>query len=95
MDTTMTSTKVHILPDGRMRPRDTAEYVGISPKTLAIWRSMGVGPPFIKVGYRGGRVFYYKNDLDTWINRTGRTQITANVQRQRKRGITPYANDLC
>src|SRR5262252_7790388 len=38
MDTTMTSTKVHILPDGRMRPRDTAEYVGISPKTLAIWR---------------------------------------------------------
>lgn len=42
-----------------------AEYLGISPATLNIWRcSKRYTIPFVKVGTR---VMYRKEDLDTWL----------------------------
>jgi len=60
--------KVVILPDGRLDTRNAANYIGRKLKTLAQWRSNGVGPVFIK----RGRVYYYKNDLDKWLNTFGK-----------------------
>lgn len=54
---------VVILPDGRMDTANSAKYVGLSPKTMAMMRCSGVGPEFIK----RGKVFYFKRDLDIWI----------------------------
>ena len=56
--------RVRELPDGRMSRRDAAAYLGISPKTLAQWACSNQGPPSKRVG---GRAFYYRADLDAFI----------------------------
>jgi len=56
--------RVRILPDGRMTRADAATYLGYAEKTLAIWSGQSRGPKGTKVG---GRCFYYKDDLDAFI----------------------------
>ena len=56
--------RVRVLPDGRMTRENAATYLGLKPKTLAMWAMEGKGPPACRVG---SRVFYYKNDLDAFI----------------------------
>ena len=56
--------KVRVLPDGRLSRKDTARYLGNAEKTLAMWCLEGKGPRSVKVG---GRVFYFKDDLDAFI----------------------------
>ena len=57
---------VRVLPDGRMSRENAAKYLGLSAKTLAMWKLSGKGPPWVKVG---GRIFYFRTDLDTFIRR--------------------------
>jgi hypothetical protein len=66
---------IEILPDGRMDTKNAATYLGCSTHTLAIRRSKGTGPKFIK----RGRIFYYKNDLDEWLQ-AGRATSTAELK---------------
>jgi hypothetical protein len=54
-----------IHPDGRMDRKNAAIYLGFSPKTLADWAVKAVGPRYALVG---GRVFYFKSDLDAWVS---------------------------
>ncbi len=68
--------KVVMLPDGRMDSRNTATYMGLADKTLAMMRCEGTGPKFIK----RGRIFYYKEDIDEWLNSEGRHTSTAQVR---------------
>jgi len=53
-----------MLPDGRMTRQNSAKYIGCAEKTLAMWACEGKGPKSVKVG---GRVFYFKDDLDAFI----------------------------
>lgn len=55
---------VRVLPDGRLTRNDAARYLGVRPKTLAMWALEGKGPPSVKVG---GRRFYYQDQLDLHI----------------------------
>ncbi len=57
--------RVRVLPDGRLSRRDAADYLGRAVKTLAMWTLDGKGPKSVKVG---GRRFYFKEDLDAYIN---------------------------
>ena len=66
---------IHIFPDGRMDGRNAASYLGVKEKTLAMWRAEGTGPRFIK----RGRIFYYKEDIDIWLNEDGRHHSTAQA----------------
>lgn len=68
-------------PDGRMTAEHAAAYLGLSPKTLAMMRCRGNGPTFIK----RGRIFYFREDLDTWIAAAPRVQST--VQATLCRGV--------
>lgn len=68
--------KVAFYPDGRMDTKNAAAYLGLSVKTLAMKRSNGTGPKFIKQG----RIFYYKEDLDKWINACPKVTSTAMCQ---------------
>ncbi len=68
--------KIALLPDGRMTTQNAARYLGLSAKTLAMMRCQGTGPQFIK----RGRVFYFKEDLDSWLNEGGRVSSTAELQ---------------
>ena len=60
------SNEVHILPDGRMNTKSAVSYTGFSYRTLANYRTKGNGPKFIKLGV----VWYYKKDLDDWLEST-------------------------
>ncbi len=65
---TVDQVRVRVLPDGRMTRRDSAAYLGLAEKTLAMWALMGRGPRVYRVG---GRCFYYKDDLDALIHSEG------------------------
>lgn len=68
--------KVMMFPDGRLNTRNAAIYLGLSEKTLAMKRSNGTGPKFIK----RGRIFYFKKDLDEWLE-SGQAVSTAQLKR--------------
>ena len=55
---------VRVLPDGRMDRENAARYLGLKPKTLAMWLLEKKGPPSLKVG---GKRFYFKDQLDAFI----------------------------
>ncbi len=57
-------------PDGRMDRKNSANYLGCAPKTMADWASKGIGPEYVFVG---GRVFYFREDLDVWIRSKGKS----------------------
>jgi hypothetical protein len=61
--------RVRVLPDGRMTRQDAARYLGHQSKTLSMWQLQGKGPRSVKVG---GRVFYYRDDLDKFVRGGGR-----------------------
>ena len=62
-------------PDGRLDTKNASLYLGLKEKTLAMMRSNGTGPQFIK----RGRIFYYQEDLDNWLNANGRHTATAQA----------------
>lgn len=51
-----------------LTPRELATFVGVPEATLAQWRYLSTGPPFIKVGKH---VRYRAADVDSWL--IGRT----------------------
>ena len=55
---------IRILPDGRLTREDAARYLGMKPKTLAMWQLGGKGPPSVRVG---GRRFYFQAELDAFV----------------------------
>lgn len=59
------SITVRVLPDGRLSREDAARYLGLKPKTLSMWALKGKGPKPTRVG---GRVFYFKDELDAFIS---------------------------
>jgi hypothetical protein len=77
LEENMDEIKITMFPDGRLDTKNASAYLGLSRKTLAIHRSNGTGPRFIK---SGGKIFYYKDDLDKWLNGGGRVLSTAQAK---------------
>jgi hypothetical protein len=73
--TKVESIEILMFPDGRLDTKNAALYLGLKEKTLAMMRGSGTGPKFIK----RGRVFYFKEDLDAWLNAEGRLTSTAQT----------------
>ncbi len=65
------TTKVRILPDGRMTRRNAALYLGFAEKTIAMWD--GDDPGKLGSINLGGRLFYFKDRLDRVIRDGGAT----------------------
>ena len=49
--------------------KEAAEFLRLKPHTLENMRSEGKGPIFTKLG---GRVFYHRADLKTWLRESRR-----------------------
>lgn len=62
-----------------MSRKQAADYLGLSPKTLAEHASKGTGPDYVNIG----RTYYFQRDLDEWIK--GRRGSAAAEIRQRKK----------
>ena len=65
-----------LLPDGRMNTASAAAFLGLSVSTLATMRSKGTGPRFIRMG----RIFYYRSDLEDWVQANPRVKSTAQAR---------------
>jgi hypothetical protein len=76
MNTEIQRVKVVVFPDGRLDSDNAAQFLGLSPKTLAIMRSAGTGPKFVK----RGRIFYFLEDLQGWMADQPRVQSTAQAR---------------
>jgi len=76
MKNTLVFNKVAMYPDGRVDTHNASTYVGLSAKTMAMMRCYGTGPKYVK----RGRIFYFKEDLDSWLNASGRFTSTAQEQ---------------
>lgn len=56
---------------GLLTEQQAAEYIGVSPGTLSVWRSTGrYCLPFLKIGHK---VRYRLSDLEAWIKSRERT----------------------
>jgi Helix-turn-helix domain len=76
MDTDFECVKIVVFPDGRLDTENAARYLGLSPKTLAMMRTAGTGPKFVK----RGRVFYYLEDLQAWVAEQPRVRSTSQAR---------------
>ena len=57
--------RVRVLPDGRLDRANAAKLLGRTPKTLAEWFRLGIGPTSFLVG---GRRFYRLDELRSYAN---------------------------
>ena len=65
-------------PADLLTPEQAAQALGLSVKTLAVWRSTGRHAlPFIRCG---GRVRYRRSDVDAWLESQSRTSTAAAVR---------------
>lgn len=63
----------------RLNTADAALYLGVRPGTMEVWRSLGKGPRYVKLG---ARVVYEMADLDAFAaSRVVETQDTATVMK--------------
>lgn len=61
--------------DHLMTTAEVAAYLQCEPKTLRNKRSVGGGPPAIKLAAgRGGAVRYRRRDVDRWLNARAETR---------------------
>lgn len=67
-------------------PLDTpkaAPVIGVAPKTMENWRTLGKGPRFIKAG---GRVVYDVADLEAW---KAAHRVSSTSERKAARLVSP------
>lgn len=76
MDSEIQRVKVVVFPDGRLDSENASRFLGLSAKTLAMMRSTGTGPKFVK----RGRIFYFLEDLQGWMAEQPRVQSTAQAR---------------
>lgn len=56
----------HHIPSPLFSPNEAAEYLGVDPKTLCVWRcTKRYRLPYVKVGRN---VRYRLSDLQAWID---------------------------
>jgi len=60
------TTTIAALPPRFLRTKESAEFLGLSPRTLEKHRTYGTGPAYRKLG---GRVVYAIDDLEAWAER--------------------------
>jgi predicted DNA-binding transcriptional regulator AlpA len=58
--------------------KDAADYLGLSPHTLYVWRHRRQGPPSFRMGPRG-RVMYRLEVLDAWVREQEQADSRSNL----------------
>ena len=60
------SSSASVPPPHALCPADAAASIAVAEKTLANWRSRGIGPPYVK--FHGRRVAYLVEDLTAFLS---------------------------
>ena len=61
---------------GLLKPRQAAQYLGVSTRWLELRRFRGGGPVFVRLGEPSGRVRYAKSDLVAYVEEHRRTSTS-------------------
>lgn len=56
----------------RLNKCQTADYLGVTPRTLDRWYALREGPPRLKIGMK---VYYLRESLDAWIKAQEETPV--------------------
>jgi uncharacterized protein YjcR len=63
------------MPAKKLNTKEAAEFLGVKPNTLEVWRTKKKGPKYSKIG---SRVLYDINDLEEYFtSRSVHTKDTA------------------
>lgn len=73
-------------------PKEAADFLKVSEKTLEGWRCAEVGPKFYRMGNRCVR--YFKSDLEAWV-KSEASDKTKTVKKAPKLGIVQSAESTC
>lgn len=57
-------------------PNSASQYLGVSKSFLDKRRVRGDGPPYRKIGRR---VFYWRSELEAWVNQSARTSTSEAI----------------
>lgn len=66
-----TGSGCNCLSDELLYPREVADYLKVSDRTLQTWRRRGAGPPYFKAA--GGSVRYPRSGLAEFVRRRTRS----------------------
>lgn len=66
-------------------PREAADALGVSEATLTEWRKRRIGPAFVRVGAKHGRVLYRVADLETYLT-DNKVETNTRGRREAKAG---------
>ena len=69
MDDGTNRTDSHGRPDDLLNTPEAGRVLRLSPRTLERFRVTGEGPIFLRLG---GRVFYHRHDLESWMDQRRR-----------------------
>ena len=61
---------------------EVAARLRVVPRTLKVWRQIGEGPPYLKLGRQ---IRYAHSDLEAWLATCVRMPITAQQADERRR----------
>ncbi len=67
---------------GYLTPKELAQALGVSERTVARWHRFREGPPRVEIGRK---VFYRLESVNTWIASCERTEARADRIRRRPR----------
>jgi predicted DNA-binding transcriptional regulator AlpA len=65
--------KANAEPRALLDPKAASQYIGVSKSFLDKRRVGGNGPPYRKVGRR---VFYWRNELEAWVDQCPRSSTS-------------------
>jgi hypothetical protein len=77
-----------MLEESMLRTPQAADYLGVSPATLAKWRVLGGGPSYKKLGRV---VVYDPDDLRLWLEECSHRSTSQRAQVMAKKRVGGHA----
>lgn len=71
---------------GYLTPKDLAQALGVSERTIARWHHFREGPPRVEFGRK---VFYRLESVSAWIAACERPEARAHRARRQQRAVDP------
>lgn len=64
------------MSDDLLTTKQLAEYLGVTARTLELWRETRVGPAWVRVGRK---VRYRREDVEAWLESRRQTPVREEV----------------
>jgi predicted DNA-binding transcriptional regulator AlpA len=69
-----------------MNTEQVANYLGVTPNAVKVWRSVGKGPRYLKLTSKAVR--YYPDDVDGWAQQFGISPLSGATEKEERKATT-------